>query len=110
MVMIIFWASSCVPCRQEMPLLDGIYNNYKPLGFMLISVNVEPVQKEAENFLSNTGDLPGMFDAKGKVSSLFNVQGMPTTVFIDRKGNVRLIVAKATSRALRTCTWTRSAP
>ena len=91
-VMINFWASWCVPCRQEMPLLDSIYKKYKPLGFTLLSVNVEPEQKDAESFLKQTPvTFPVVFDAKSKVSSLYNVQGMPTTVFIDRKGNVRLM-------------------
>ena len=91
-VMINFWTSWCVPCRQEMPLLDSIYKKYKPLGFTLLSVNVEPEQKDAENFLKQTPvTFPVVFDAKSKVSGLYNVQGMPTTVFIDRKGNVRLM-------------------
>ena len=91
-VMINFWASWCVPCRQEMPLLDSIYKKYKPLGFTLLSVNVEPEQKDAESFLKQTPvSFPVVFDAKSKVSSLYNVQGMPTTVFIDRKGNVRMM-------------------
>jgi thiol-disulfide isomerase/thioredoxin len=91
-VMINFWASWCVPCRKEMPLLDSIYKKYKPLGFTLLSVNVEPEQKDAENFLKQTPvSFPVVFDAKSKVSGLYNVQGMPTTVFVDRKGNVRLM-------------------
>ena len=91
-VMINFWASWCVPCRQEMPLLESIYKKYKPLGFTMIGVNVEPDQKEAENFLKQTPvSFPVLFDAKSKVSGLYNVQVMPTTVFIDRKGNVRLV-------------------
>jgi thiol-disulfide isomerase/thioredoxin len=91
-VMINFWASWCVPCRKEMPLLDTIYKKYKPLGFTLIGVNVEPDQKEAENFLKQTPvSFPVLFDAKSQVSGLYNVQVMPTSVFIDRKGNVRLV-------------------
>jgi peroxiredoxin len=91
-VMINFWASWCVPCRQEMPLLETIYKKYKPLGFTLIGVNVEPDQKDAEKFLSQTPvSFPVLFDAKSQVSGLYNVQVMPTTVFIDRKGNVRMV-------------------
>ncbi|HTY93879.1 MAG TPA: TlpA disulfide reductase family protein [Steroidobacteraceae bacterium] len=91
-VMINFWASWCGPCRQEMPLLESIYKKYKPLGFTLLSVNVEPDQKDAEGFLKQTPvSFPVLFDAKSKVSGLYNVQGMPSTVFIDRKGNVRLM-------------------
>jgi thiol-disulfide isomerase/thioredoxin len=91
-VMINFWASWCVPCRKEMPLLETIYKKYKPLGFTLIGVNVEPDQKDAESFLKQTPvSFPVLFDAKSQVSGLYNVQVMPTTVFIDRKGNVRLV-------------------
>jgi peroxiredoxin len=91
-VMINFWASWCVPCRKEMPLLETIYKKYKPLGFTLIGVNVEPDQKDAESFLKQTPvSFPVLFDAKSQVSGLYNVQVMPTTVFIDRKGNVRMV-------------------
>ena len=91
-VMINFWASWCVPCRKEMPLLETMYKKYKPLGFTLLSVNVEPEQKDAENFLKDTPvSFPVLFDPKSKVSGLYNVQGMPTTVFIDKKGTVRLM-------------------
>src|SRR5579884_4076693 len=86
-VMINFWASWCGPCRQEMPLLDDIYRKYGKMGFTLIGVNVEPDRKSAEAWLKQTPvSFPILFDADSKVSSLYNVSGMPTTVFIDRKG------------------------
>ncbi len=91
-VMINFWASWCGPCRQEMPLLDSIYRKYNKLGFTLIGVNVEPDRASAEAWLKQTPvTFPVLFDAKSAVSSLYSVAGMPTTVFIDRKGNVRNI-------------------
>jgi peroxiredoxin len=91
-VMINFWASWCGPCRQEMPLLDSIYRKYKPMGFTLIGVNVEPDRSAAEAWLKQTPvTFPVLFDTKSTVSSLYSVPGMPTTVFIDRKGNVRTL-------------------
>src|SRR5215813_14503322 len=51
-VMINFWATWCVPCRQEMPLLEDIYKKYKPMGFTMLGVNVEPKTVEAEGWLS----------------------------------------------------------
>jgi thiol-disulfide isomerase/thioredoxin len=91
-VMINFWATWCDPCRKEMPLLEDIYKKYKPMGFTLIGVNVEPKTGDPEGWLSK---LPKpvtflvAFDVDSKVSKLYKVVGMPTTVFIDRKGNVR---------------------
>ena len=91
-VMINFWASWCAPCRKEMPLLEDIYKKYQPLGFTLLSLNVEPDRKDAESFLKDTPvTFPVLFDANSKVSGLYNVQGMPTSVFIDRQGRVRLV-------------------
>jgi thiol-disulfide isomerase/thioredoxin len=91
-VMINFWATWCSPCRLEMPLLEDIYKKYKPMGFTLIGVNVEPKTGDPEGWLAKLPKpvtFPVAFDVDSKVSKLYNVAGMPTTVFIDRKGNVR---------------------
>ena len=91
-VMINFWASWCGPCRQEMPLLDQMYKRYSPLGFTLLGVNVEANSKDAEKLLASVPvSFPVLFDAENKVSKLYDVNAMPSTVFIDRKGNVRYL-------------------
>ena len=91
-VMINFWASWCGPCRQEMPLLDSIYRKYKDMGFELIGVNVEPDSKAANAWLKATPvTYPVLYDPQSKVSELYQVQAMPTTVIIDRTGTVRFL-------------------
>jgi peroxiredoxin len=91
-VMINFWATWCGPCRQEMPLLENIYKKYNKAGFTLLGVNVEPDSKPAEDWLKATPvSFPILFDTKSEVSKLYEVSGMPSTVIVDRKGNVRVI-------------------
>jgi peroxiredoxin len=91
-VMLNFWASWCGPCRQEMPLLENIYKKYSKLGFTLIGVNVEPDSKAADEWLKQTPvSFPVLYDTESKVSALYDVAGMPSTVIIDRKGNVRML-------------------
>jgi len=91
-VMINFWASWCGPCRQEMPLLDDIYKQYKDMGFVLLGVNVEPDASNANGWLKKTPvSYPILYDPKSSVSQLYQVQAMPTTVIIDRKGIVRYV-------------------
>ena len=91
-VMINFWATWCGPCRQEMPLLEQLYTKYKPMGFTLLGVNVEPDSTLAAGFLKKTPvTFPILFDTKSDVSKLYQVAGMPSTVIVDRKGNLRWV-------------------
>jgi peroxiredoxin len=91
-VLINFWASWCGPCRQEMPILDQMYKKYKAAGFTLLGVNVEPKSGDAISFLKATPvSFPILFDTQSKVSNLYEVSGMPSTVIVDRKGNVRYV-------------------
>lgn len=89
-VMINFWASWCAPCRQEMPLLDAMYKRFKPLGFTLVGMNVD---EEPNSALALLRDVPVSFpigmDTNRTVSAAYQVMVMPTTVFVDRKGNIR---------------------
>jgi peroxiredoxin len=91
-IMINFWATWCGPCRQEMPLLEQMYRKYQPMGFTMLGVNVEPDPSGAEDWLKETPvSFPILFDKENRVSKLYNVSGMPSSVLIDRKGNVRYL-------------------
>jgi hypothetical protein len=62
------------------------------MGFTMLGVNVEPDSAAAEAWLSKLSKpvtFPVAFDTDSKVSKLYKVAGMPSTVFVDRKGNVR---------------------
>jgi thiol-disulfide isomerase/thioredoxin len=91
-VMLNFWASWCEPCRTEFPLLDGLYKKYKKLGFTVLAVNIEPDAKAAQGFLKNMPvSFPVLLDAKNSVSESYKVDAMPTTVLVDRAGNMRFL-------------------
>ncbi len=91
-VMLNFWASWCGPCRQEMPLMDAIYEQYKDLGFTVLAVNVDENREEAHRFLDKVPvSYPILYDPESEVSERYNVQAMPTTVMIGRDGNARFI-------------------
>ncbi|MGD8526027.1 MAG: TlpA disulfide reductase family protein [Thioalkalispiraceae bacterium] len=91
-VMINFWASWCGPCRQEMPLLDALYKKYKKLGFTIWGVNIEPDSSSAKKLLKDIPvTFPILFDTANTVSKQYNVTAMPSTVLVDRNGNLRYL-------------------
>jgi peroxiredoxin len=91
-VMLNFWASWCGPCRQEMPLMDDIYKKYEKLGFTILAVSVDEDATDADTFLKSVPvSFPVLYDNTSKVSELFEVDAMPTTIMIDRDGNKRFL-------------------
>ena len=91
-VLLNFWASWCGPCRQEMPLLEDMYKRYKKLGFTILGVNVEEDTSKAKRYLSDISvSFPILYDSTNTVSKQYRVSAMPTTVIIDRNGNMRYL-------------------
>ena len=91
-VMLNFWASWCKPCRQEMPLLNEIYNKYHSLGFTLLGINIENSPELAKRFLADVKvDFPILYDPENQVSKAYDVNAMPTTILIDRDGKMRFL-------------------
>ena len=75
-----------------MPLLNKIHQKYEPLGFTILGVNVEEDSDAAKKFIAQRPvDFPILLDNTNKVSKLYDVIAMPTTVVIDRDGNMRFL-------------------
>lgn len=91
-VMLNFWASWCGPCRKEMPLLETLQKKYQRMGFVLLGVNVDEDSAAAQRFLKDVDTtFPMLQDNKGDISKLYNVDAMPTSIFIDREGKLRSV-------------------
>ena len=89
-VMINFWATWCGPCRQEMPLLDELYNRYQRVGFNLLGINIDDDSRRAMAMVNELDiSFPVLFDEDKKVSKLYEVEAMPLTILLDREGTVR---------------------
>jgi len=91
-VLINFWASWCGPCRQEMPILSELHEQYQDMGFTVLGVNVEENSADARKLLKDMPvSFPVLFDNDSKVSKQYDVVAMPSTVLVDRDGNVRYL-------------------
>lgn len=91
-VMLNFWATWCGPCRQEMPHLNRLYEKYRGAGFTLLGLNIDEDARNAAGLASKLGlRFPVLLDSDKKVSRMYDLGTMPSTVLIDRDGRVRFI-------------------
>jgi len=91
-VMLNFWATWCGPCQQEMPLLEQMYRKYRPAGFTLVGVNVDKDAPPVRALLAKKPvSFPVLLDPASQVSKSYHIDEMPSTVLIDRKGNIRYL-------------------
>jgi thiol-disulfide isomerase/thioredoxin len=91
-VLIDFWASWCPPCREEMPELIKFYKSHNNNDFELIAVNIDEKSSNMEQFLGKLfpePQFPIIVDDHQQIPPLFNIEAMPTTIFIDKKGDIR---------------------
>jgi thiol-disulfide isomerase/thioredoxin len=92
-VLVNFWATWCAPCREEMPMLAGLYREHVGSGLQLVGIALDDVQA-AREFAAELGiDYPilvGSTDVMAVVRLYGNVSGvLPYSVLIDREGMIR---------------------
>lgn len=91
-VLIDFWASWCGPCRKEMPNVVKAYAKFKGKGFEIFGVSLDQDQARWEEAIKKDGiTWPQVSDLKqwnSSVVRLYNIQGIPYTVLIDREGKI----------------------
>lgn len=87
LVLLNFWATWCVPCREEMPAMERLYQQYKTKGFTIVAVDVKDSRKDALAFIKELNiTYPIMLDPDGEVGLLYGAWGLPTTYLIGPKG------------------------
>ncbi|HET7795492.1 MAG TPA: TlpA disulfide reductase family protein [Rhizobacter sp.] len=91
-VLVNFWATWCGPCRKEMPHLNRIADKYKSSGLVLLGVNIDDDVRNAADVAAKLGvRFPVLLDTDKKVSRLYDLNSMPSTLVIDRSGKVRYV-------------------
>ena len=91
-VLLNFWATWCPPCKAEMPDLNALQRKYgAERDFVVLGINDEESAADVTAFAQREGiAFPLLLDPDGRViEKLFDVRYLPTSMIIDREGNIR---------------------
>jgi peroxiredoxin len=92
-VVLNFWGSWCVPCREEAPALAVAAQQYSPAGVAFVGVDVRDTTASAQAFARSFGmTYPSVSDSSSQITLDFTavvpIAGTPTTLVIDRTGHI----------------------
>jgi cytochrome c biogenesis protein CcmG/thiol:disulfide interchange protein DsbE len=93
-VLINLWTTWCIPCQNEMPVIEKIFKDYNDTGLVVLGINITSQDKlldVKETIKKYNLSYPILLDESGLVSELYEMRGIPTSYFVDPQGIIRRI-------------------
>jgi cytochrome c biogenesis protein CcmG/thiol:disulfide interchange protein DsbE len=88
-VIVNFWASWCIPCKDEAPALQKTYEKYRAQGLTVLGIDAQDFRGDAKRFAKRYGvTYPVVYDGSGSTLGKWGVTGFPETFFVDRSGRL----------------------
>jgi thiol-disulfide isomerase/thioredoxin len=91
-ILLNFWATWCEPCVRELPELVRMHELLEPKGFTVIGINNDVRSKRGPvraMVIRHRLPYPTWFDFESRAQVVFKLRGYPTSILIDRHGQVR---------------------
>lgn len=84
-----FWASWCGPCRQQIPDLIGLYQQYKKKGLTVLGIAFRDKPEETEKAIRDLGiSYPQIINAQDIPATLYGIDALPHTILFDPDGTI----------------------
>jgi thiol-disulfide isomerase/thioredoxin len=86
-----FWASWCVPCREEFPALQRLYEDFNNKGLSILAIAADNKKAVTEYVQQHGINLPVIVDQYGEAMFDYRVKVLPSSYLVDREGRIRFI-------------------
>lgn len=96
-----FWATWCVPCRESLPSLEKLYNEYKSKGLLLLSLDEDEDPQKAADFWAQNHVPWSNYHLDKLSADKFPVHGIPYSVLVNSSGDIVFSQAGAEEKDLR---------
>jgi len=98
---ILFWALGCSSCREDLPAIDAVYRKFRAKGVEVLAINLGQLKGDVDKFAKEAGiSYTMLLDLDKKSTQLYDVQGIPRTIILDRKGTIRFKIIGSTPPGL----------
>ena len=89
-VFVDFWATWCVPCREEMPQIAALYDEFKASGLVVVCIDQdEPAETAKKYFEEHNYQFVNLVDTNKETFEKYGGDGIPKAVLIDKDGIIR---------------------
>lgn len=89
-IILVFSATWCPYCVQEIPVLKAVYNKYNYKGVEIIHIDPQESRERVQRLVDKYKiPYPVLLDENGEIVKQYNILGLPTVIFLDQKRNIK---------------------